>query len=1557
MALESGGFADKFGNSYEAVWVAKQLLKLAEEEIRSVIVEPLGDDETGVDLIVEDLKGQREFHQCKSSHKYADAWTLARLDEAGVLKKAYDQIRRTNCVFKIVSPFSFTQLAQLSQSAKNTTPNPEDFIRHQIKPSQERTKFFEDLCARLKSYSDDELTPSGAINFLRNFEVIAFQNSSDSIESITKLAQPLFIDNPINIIDFLKNYPIAFNKLRSPITSSQLFRDMRDQGFNQRVYQDDERVAPIIQRINRDFESTIKPNLIDDILIERPELDECIESLDTHPIIMIEAEAGMGKSVFLLQLNQYAYERGYITLPIRLDRNRPKNNIDAFGRDLGLTHSPVFCLNVFAGTNKAIIVLDQLDAIRWTSNHSNNALQICQEIASQVIHLRENNIDICLVLACRGFDLKDDPQLQHWISGLDNKIKHVTLSALSVEQIKEIINPYENYDSLSPVKKDILRVPIWLNLYLKIASSDFSSLNFNSKVDLVSLYWSNRLNLLNEMSIDTSLANSIIEEFIAKANQDMQFSLPINVFNSPNPEALNALISIGVLQEHNNKISFQHQALFDYHLGKRLFDIARQSSDDLLLEIGSKSEQTLTRREHIKYALKLLAQYKQTLFCDNVSALIDSSNIRFHIKYLAINVTREITDIKMPLRKLILGLIDDEVLGQPFINHVCFGQPQFVEVLSNTGVIKGWLNGDDSQMDLAIRLLNSIADKASDIVLREIEPFISRSEQWNNRCYSALSWNLEDDSDEMFDVRKHLISLGCSVSFIDWGSLVKRNPRRALELIQLIIEYYKEELTDASIEFRSNSNQSHLRHRKVWREAQIEDLEAISKDLPHEVLEKLIPQVFETLSYSTNQNDYRSIWFYRAKHSLNENRESLVKGLLKIIFHAGKHYSDKPESLLSILSPYLDSEHPVVEFIIANLFLNLSVDYSDQIIEWLLANPKTRLACGNDYEEPKWVLPGKLLEKFSQNCSDDLFNILENAILKYGVSKEIEDIKSIFYSRKKHNYFKNSYWGEAQYFLLSQLDVNRVSLKSIKLYQVLKRRFESHTNTDFYSLDYSGGGAVISPLSHPNKMSDRAWRNLILTPDEKLNSGSWCQVDEHTIAESTIWTFARSLGTAVTNEPTRFAKLALTLPTNINREFIESIYYGLAETDPASLADEFKDEWKACPLDLRYQVIEHFEGFTESQSLTRLLAGNPNIVDYPKMLDRLIDIAFNSDNPKPKQLVIGNGNPEQTTAENLIQNSINCYRGIAYGGISRIFWKNKDFAMKNKHLVESAVKDVHPAVKIVSTELMAPFLNYDKPYALAEFLKLCHTDLRMSCGRYHYYFFNSAFTGEFKDDYVALVKRMISSEFKEVRKQAGQQIFARYIFNDLFNDELEEFLNSIDEEIKLGIADVLVQFITMNDYAEHEHRLVEVYKVLINSDSKKVRDKVGLSIREKNYWNKSITKDLFRIYMDSNVENINLYHLFYALDNHVIYLDEVKEMILELISKIIKSTLSTENQETFHLDANKLTKILQRIYDEAVDDEDDDTLNMCLDIWDNLLMSDNYAVRQVSKQLETGLLS
>jgi hypothetical protein len=321
-----------------------------------------------------------------------------------------------------------------------------------------------------------------------------------------------------------------------------------------------------------------------------------------------------------------------------------------------------------------------------------------------------------------------------------------------------------------------------------------------------------------------------------------------------------------------------------------------------------------------------------------------------------------------------------------------------------------------------------------------------------------------------------------------------------------------------------------------------------------------------------------------------------------------------------------------------------------------------------------------------------------------------------------------------------------------------------------------------------------------------------------------------------------------------------------------------------------------------------------------------------------------------------MQNSINCYRGIAYGGIAKIFWGNEKYARDNLSLIDCAINDPHPAVKIVAVRLLTPFLNYDINYALQRFLDLCKSDLRMSCAYESYHFFNSAFTNEFKDQYVTLVKLMLTSGYEEVSKQAGTQIFARYFFNDLFEDDLSLLLTG-DESAKLGIAQVLVQFLTIDDYAEQAHKLVDVYKALINDSSQKVKDELLFCIQKKNFWNKGVTKELVDIYMNSQVAHAQLYHLFYALENHVLNLENYKSMLLQLFSEITTTNLSDESRQNIHSEMDKLTKLLQRIYDEAVDDEDEDVLNMCLDIWDNLLKLDGYAVRQASKHLENGLLN
>jgi hypothetical protein len=50
MPYELGGRADKSGNRFEVRWVIYQMLKVLDEKLDYVVLEPLGDDEQGVDI-------------------------------------------------------------------------------------------------------------------------------------------------------------------------------------------------------------------------------------------------------------------------------------------------------------------------------------------------------------------------------------------------------------------------------------------------------------------------------------------------------------------------------------------------------------------------------------------------------------------------------------------------------------------------------------------------------------------------------------------------------------------------------------------------------------------------------------------------------------------------------------------------------------------------------------------------------------------------------------------------------------------------------------------------------------------------------------------------------------------------------------------------------------------------------------------------------------------------------------------------------------------------------------------------------------------------------------------------------------------------------------------------------------------------------------------------------------------------------------------------------------------------------------------------------------------
>lgn len=1544
MAAECGGYADKFGNRYEANWVAYQLVRLLEEKIISVVVEPLGPDGQGVDILINKTDGTAEYHQCKMGKGDNKEWTLAHFHSSGILSNAWLQIEQNN-EFYLVSPLSCKTINDLSDSALNSNGNPEDFLKWQINASKERKKIFEDLCNYLNLDITCLKDVSRAINFLQKFKIEQFNFTTTTKDWLEFRISQLYSDNSEDILRFLKIYPVDKDKLRNQITPFLLQGDLEKSGFNRRVMPSDTRIKTAIDNLSEEFNNSICSSPVANLINRKNEVQQLSDSIQSNAVTLLTAEAGYGKSFLLLQLHEYLQQQEIISVPIRLDRRTPATNLDQYGISLGFLASPIYCLSKYAAAQKVVFILDQLDAIRWTAMHSSQALEICRQFIKQIIYLRKENKNISVVLAARTFDINEDIALSSWIKSLDNECRKINLAELDENTVNDLVSPYENYSDLLSEKKRILRIPLWLGFYLSIASNNHNSVTkLNNKLELIQEFIKDRMQEVERCSVSSSEAHKLANLISKLMMQSCRLTVSESLLPVEMPKQLKALISVGLLNRQNGQISFRHQVLFDYQIGFSLYQTAMLSVKNLLDAIGSREEQTLMKREQLKYAMNLLLQTNQESFCNCVNAILFTDDIRFHLKHLILYCIKDIQELKKPARKLIDKIITEPEFLMQFLQNASFGNSYIVGYLIEAGYIAGWLqNTDQVLVDSTINLLFSVVNIIPELVVKEITPLVGLSDSLDGKIYDLLPRDVENDADILFDLRKKIIKPRDWPYLINWKNLATKYPQRAMDIISITLDQHQQEIFGKKIMIPFMSKCFWLKY--------YDNVIQVAEVIPQVVLKFFLAYIDNIFTVNLKKSIVEE-WFKIFRWDSNKEI-SIRETILKMIMVAGGQLQDRPEELIKLIKPYLNHPNLIFIHIIANQLFYLPVKYADMVISWLLKEPQQRLSCGNTWVESEWALAEKLIEKFSPHCSEELFKQLEHTIYYIPPLKGIEYIKSQL-AKRKNGIFEH-YWGHAQYFLLPKLDHQRLKPDTCELIAVLQRKFGFYKNVG--NIVNHGGGLVISPLPEGNCLSDKNWRQLILAPEAKLNSNKWKQINENTLVKSEIENFARSFETNVRNQPSRFARFALTLPVSIHKEFIEALFSGLAETDRNKIAKDFQAEWQPCPVELLEKIILHFYNYLPELSLVSMLANREDDISK-SLIDMLSNLAKFSPDPKPNTLSVytsgQNKCADSVNIEELHINSFNCVRGNAYHVLAKIFRKNKEFALANLDLIQAAINDEHPAVQITSTALLLSILNYNEDYAHKNFFILCQKNIIFSCSPEANYFFNSGFGGPYEYLYIELVLNMLNSDKSEVRMLAAKQIYARWFFGNLFTDELQQVLNG-DDVLKNGCTDFIIQILVNDKYTDKIEKIEFAYERLLNDENIEIVKKLGRCITSEDYWTKSNFQKLFSIFVNSRAAIYCINEFCWTINNYPAKLTDLCPLLLILVENINRRYQSEVFRDSWQDESNLITAI-QRIYDEAIEDEDKETMNICLDICDELFKLRPYTALKITKSLDNDVL-
>lgn len=812
MPFEKGGRADKQGNRYEINCIIYELLKILNETNYSVIVEALGIDEVGTDILVTTFDGKKEHQQCKARNASKEYWDISDLKGKGIFFSWKTQLNRdNNRRVSLVSPMTCSFLFDLHNRACNTSGNAEDFYDIQImKSSKEFRKFYKSFCKEMDLNSEKEVDVLKSIDYLKR--IFYKQISEYELEErISQNIQYLFNSEQKLVYNALLSFATAENILGKEITQSLLSDYFIKQEIILRLKEGDKRIAPRIEEINQEYRENFRA--LQGTLIYRDEFDDCIKSIENEKSTIISGGAGSGKSGCTEAILNYCEERKIPHIAIKLDQRIPYKNCEIWGKGLGLPSSIAHSLHCTSRNENAVIILEQLDALRWTQANSSEALAVCLELIRQVEYLNyERKKKIIIIFVCRTYDLENDNNIKSLFKKKESSEKVwkiIKVGDFKEDVVKDIIG--KNYEQLSFKLKRLLRIPsnlyIWQHLEKKEIYGD--GLTTSHLIDK----WFEQI---CRKSITMGLQQRTITEtkirIVDVLEKTGRLYVPKQILNVEEA-GLDYLISSEIVVIQNDRVGFVHQSILDYFMSQRMMEkyFHVQKLENI---IGEKCRQTPGRRYQVQMFLQNLLEYNSEDFIIFGKEMLISDNIRYYFKYVFYEILGQIQEPDDNIIQFIIDNCENEIYGNYLLNNVIFTRKQYITILRNQGVLERWYSMEEKK-SIVFNLLTSIAPNldVEDISFIERHAFSDKSDDEQfMRCFLH---DITQESDEMFELRmmfyEHYPKYAKEI-YIDVKTMMNQFEGRTIRLISFLLKNkiksqgryvyrYEEELVDSDNSF------------------------------------------------------------------------------------------------------------------------------------------------------------------------------------------------------------------------------------------------------------------------------------------------------------------------------------------------------------------------------------------------------------------------------------------------------------------------------------------------------------------------------------------------------------------------------------------------------------------------------------------------------------------------------------------------------------------------------------------------------------------------------------
>ena len=1506
MPYEIGGRADKRGNSYEIDCIIYEMLKVLDEKNYSICIEPLGIDEIGTDILVTNFDGQKEHQQCKARNASKEYWNISDLKEKNIFSTWKVHLDR-DCFRKValVSPVACTFLSDLHDRASNTSGKAEDFYSIQImKSSKPFQEFYEKFCDEMGLNSDDNNDILKSINYLKRIyykQISEYQLK----EMINQYIQFLFSTKVETVYNAFISLIVKEDILGQEITQIILTNYFQKQEIIFRLKDNDERIIPRIQEINQEYRKNFNPLLSG--FVHRKVFDDCIKAITNEKSIIISGNAGYGKSGCTEAILNYCEEEKIPHIAIKLDRRMPHRNCESWGHDLGFPSSIAHSIHWVSRNKNAVIILDQLDALRWTQANSSEALTVCMELIRQVEYLNhERNKKIITVFVCRTYDLENDNNINSLFKkqdALKNNWEIIKVNVFEDKEVKEIIG--ENYESFLPKLKNLLRIPS--NLYiLQHLDEEEVYEECLTTYHLIDKWFKQICRKSTTAGLQERAINEVIKRIVDFLDKTGRLYIPKQNLNIEEAE-LDYLISSEIIILQNNKVSFVHQSILDYFISQSMFEkYFNDSNQPIENIIGEKSKQNPSRRYQVQMFLQNILELDSSDFLLIGEKMLTSNNIRYYVKHIFYEILRQIEEPDENITQFILTNYENNIFGNYLMKNTILGKKQYISILMAHGILEQWYLKTEKK-DIVFNLLQSITPNFDDEIISFIKKYAFKNMNDDKQFMRCFIHDTTEENEEMFELRMMFYEKYpeyIKEMFIDLKKIMEHFGKR---LIQLIAFCLKNKIENYNIYL---SSYEELDSNNIFF---IENTEYI--------LNELLPYIPKESPLNTKYSNWNE------KHI---NKYGIERTTVKLVKKATIELINKsPQNFWTYYKPYLGKGYHIFNEVILTSLSNMPSKYSNQIIDYLIIYFDKNIFDYTSGAEDQLGLTEEILKIHGNTCTKERLSILEDKIYKYISPYAIEWYKQRIEQNKtkKSPPVYSSFWGDLQYKLLQCLPEKKISKKTKNLLNVLHRRFYKiplrYSNTNIHS------GWITSPVSGKN-ISKAQWLQIITNSKLKKQKHPKLVEVKDIFIESSSEAYARDFETVVQQNPQEMIEIILENKKSVLPIFIDSLFLGIELSEKLEIIDFtiLEKLFLEFPCDMKNYRASYFCGIIKKLK---------NVSWSPEIIQQLMNISLNHFNPELSSNIAN----QKVSCQTLRNNALNSVKGRAAMAIGHLLQENKEFFSQFKDIIEKMLTDKNPEVCFAAMYALYPSYNINKEWTEKNILHLYESDIRTTS------FFNSnnmlfRLYSTYKEKVIKIVKNCFESEDQELIEIGGHAICEFYIHFK----EFEKIVLSVEDKSEYQIKSILemaILYLDISEYKEIAQKIILTYKntdIDLQFPLSKIFNKIYID----SIYNKEFLKELMESKVSRKLVRTFVNYLEENTNSIILY----KDIILQLCENILQMKLEDLKQE-WELE-NHISKLIIFLYDKTIN-IDKQTSDKCMDLWDIMFERQLGSVREISQKL------